>query len=78
MAVGRKSAPLEQTAALAHGSDGKILPYIVDVTDDEKVRSMIAEAEKKLGRSRFNSTTPELAAPTRRLSIFRSPSSTRS
>jgi NAD(P)-dependent dehydrogenase (short-subunit alcohol dehydrogenase family) len=53
LGVGRKSGPLEQTAALAHGSDGKILPCIVDVTDEEKVRSMIAEAEKNIGAISF-------------------------
>ena len=53
LGVGRKSEPLEQTAALAHGSDGKILPCIVDVTDEEKVRSMIAEAEKNIGAISF-------------------------
>ena len=53
LGVGRKSGPLDQTAALAHGSDGRILPYIVDVTDEEKVRSMIAGAEKDIGAISF-------------------------
>ena len=53
MGVGRNSGSLEQTAELARGSSGKVLPYVVDVTDEEKVRSMIAEAEKDVGAISF-------------------------
>ena len=51
--VGRKPGPLAQTAEVARGSSGKVLPYVVDVTDEEKVRSMIAEAEKNVGAISF-------------------------
>lgn len=49
LGVGRKSDPLALTAELARSSSGKVLPYVVDVTDEEKVRSMIAEVEKNVG-----------------------------
>jgi NAD(P)-dependent dehydrogenase (short-subunit alcohol dehydrogenase family) len=53
LGVGRKSGPLEQIAELARDSSGKVLPYVVDVTDEEEVRSMIAEAEKNVGAISF-------------------------
>lgn len=53
LGVGRRYEALEQTAALARGFDGKVLPYIADVTDEAKVRSMIAEAEKNFGSISF-------------------------
>ena len=76
--VGRKPGPLAQTAEVARGSSGKVLPYVVDVTDEERVRSMISEAEKNVGAISFNSTMPGLAELTRRLSICRSRSSMKS
>src|SRR6516164_9093677 len=53
VAVGRRSGPLEETAAAAAELDGKILPRIVDVTDEAQVAAMIADAEKNVGAISF-------------------------
>jgi NAD(P)-dependent dehydrogenase (short-subunit alcohol dehydrogenase family) len=53
LAVGRRSGPLDETAAAAAGLDGKVLPRIVDVTDEARIAAMIADAEKNVGAISF-------------------------
>jgi NAD(P)-dependent dehydrogenase (short-subunit alcohol dehydrogenase family) len=53
LGVGRQAGPLDETATLARGYEGRILPRIADVTDEKKVSSLVAETEKNVGPISF-------------------------
>lgn len=53
LGVGRTSGPLEETSAAARKFDGKVLPRIIDVTNEGQVRSLIADAEQNVGPISF-------------------------
>jgi NAD(P)-dependent dehydrogenase (short-subunit alcohol dehydrogenase family) len=53
LGVGRRTGPLDEVAASARGFDGKILPYVADVTDEDKVTAMVNELERNVGPISF-------------------------
>ncbi|MGC2399322.1 MAG: SDR family oxidoreductase [Acidobacteriaceae bacterium] len=48
--AGRRAAELEQTASMASGDGGPMLPVPTDVRDPESVRHLFAQTQEKFGR----------------------------